>query len=82
MIQKYACTPTFIAAVFPKAKIWKQLKSSSIGKDVVHVHNGILLGPEKEWNNAVCRNMDGPINYHTKQSKSERQRKIPYDIYM
>ena len=24
--------------------------------------------------------MDGPINYHIKQSKSERERQIPYDI--
>ena len=24
--------------------------------------------------------MEGPKDYHTKQSKSERQRQIPYDI--
>ena len=24
--------------------------------------------------------MDGPRNYHTKRSKSERERQIPYDI--
>ena len=24
--------------------------------------------------------MDGPTDYHTKQSKSERERQIPYDI--
>ena len=34
--------------------------------------------PQKEWNNAICSNMDGPRDYHTKWSKSERQ--IPYDI--
>ena len=34
----------------------------------------------KEWNNAICSNMDGPIEYHVKQSKSERERQIPYDI--
>ena len=33
---------------------------------------------KKEWNNAICSNMDGPRDYHTKWSKSERQ--IPYDI--
>ena len=27
----------------------------------------------KEWNNAICNNMDGPRDYHTKWSKSERQ---------
>ena len=34
----------------------------------------------KEWNNANCRNRDGPKDYHTKQSKPERERQIPYDI--
>ena len=28
----------------------------------------------------ICRNMDGPRDYHTKPSKSERERQIPYDI--
>ena len=31
-------------------------------------------------NNAICSNMDGPRDYHTKWSKSERERQIPYDI--
>ena len=28
----------------------------------------------------TCSNMDGPRDYHTKQSKSERERQIPYVI--
>ena len=37
-----------------------------IGKeDVVHVYNGILLSHEKEQNNAICSNMDGPRDYQT-----------------
>ena len=28
---------------------------------------------KKEWNNAICNNMGGPRDYHTKWSKSERQ---------
>ena len=35
---------------------------------------------KKEWNNAICNNMDGPRDYHTKWSKSERERQISYDI--
>ena len=35
---------------------------------------------KKEWNNAICSNMDGPRNYYTKRSKSERERQISYDI--
>ena len=35
---------------------------------------------KKEWNNAVCSNMEGPRDYHTKWSKSDRERKIENDI--
>ena len=48
-------------------------------EDVVHIYNGILLSHKKEWNHAICSNMDGPRDY-TKRSKSERERQIPYDI--
>ena len=34
---------------------------------------------EKEWNNSICSNMDGPTDYHTQWSKSDRERQIPYD---
>ena len=30
--------------------------------------------------NAICSNMDGPGYYHTKWSKSGRERQIPFDI--
>ena len=43
-------------------------------------HNRILLNHKEEWNNAICSNMDGPGDYHTKWSKSERERQTPYDI--
>ena len=35
---------------------------------------------EKEWNHAICSNMNGPRDYHTKWSKSDRERQISYDI--
>ena len=34
----------------------------------------------KQWNNAICSNMDGPRDYHTKWNESESGRQIPYDI--
>ena len=36
----------------------------------------------KTWerNNAICSNMVATRDYHTKRSKSERERQIPYDI--
>ena len=49
-------------------------------EDVAHIYNGILLSHKKERNNAISSNMDGLRDYHTKWSKSERERRIPYDI--
>ena len=39
-----------------------------------YIYNGILLSHKKEWNNAICSNMDGPRDYHTKWSKSEKDK--------
>ena len=44
---------------------------------LTHTHNGILFGHENEQNNAICSNMEGPRDYHT---KSNRERQILYDI--
>ena len=49
-------------------------------EDVIHIYNGLPLNHQKEWNNAICSNMDGSRDYHTKYSKSERERLISYDI--
>ena len=38
-------------------------------EDVVHIYNGVLLSHKKEWNNAICSNMDRPKYYHTKWSQ-------------
>ena len=38
------------------------------------------ISHKKEWNNAICSNMDQTRDYHTKWSKSDRERQIPYDI--
>ena len=46
----------------------------------VYIHNGLLLSHKKEWNNAICSNMNGPRDYHTKWSKSEGGRQVPYEI--
>ena len=44
------------------------------------LYNGILLSHKKEWNNAICSNMDWSRDYHTKRGKSERERQVPYNI--
>ena len=48
--------------------------------DMVYLYNGKLLSHKKEWNNAICSNMDGPRDCHTEWSKSEREKQVPYDI--
>ena len=45
-------------------------------KDAVYIQ----WNHKKEWNNAICSNLDGPRAYHTKWNKSERERQIPYNI--
>ena len=44
---------------------------------MAHIYNGILLSHKKEWNNAICSNIDGPRDCHTEWSQTERQ---IYDI--
>ena len=48
-------------------------------KDVVHIHNRILLSQKEEWNDAISSHMDRPRDYHTKWSGSERERQTLYD---
>ena len=38
-----------------------------------HIHNGKLLSSKKDWNNAICNNMDWSKVY-TKQSKSGKEK--------
>ena len=40
-------------------------------ENMVHAYCGIVLS-HKEWNNAVCSNMDGLRDYHTMWNKSGR----------
>ena len=43
-------------------------------EDVVHIYNVILLNHKKERNNVIYSNMNGSREYHTKWSKSERDK--------
>ena len=38
---------------------------------IVPIYNGILPNHKKEWNNAICSNMDGPKDYHIKSDKDK-----------
>ena len=55
-------------------------------EDVVHIYSGILLHYKKEWNNAMCRDMDGHLQRYgwtwrlLHWGKSDRERQISYGI--
>ena len=67
MVRKDTCTPMFIAALFTISKMCRMSFDRGMDKeDVVHIFKGMLLSHEKEQNNAICSNMDGPRDYHTK----------------
>jgi len=63
----------FTAALFTKAKTWKQpkcpLTDEWIKKMWLHTYNGISLSHNKGWNNVICSNMDGLRDYHTKKDR-------------
>ena len=43
-------------------------------QDVVYIHNGILLRHEKEGNNVICSDTDGPRDYQAKWSQTEKDK--------
>ena len=75
--------PKVTTALFAIAKTGKQPRCCRwVDKeDVVHIYSRILLSHKKEWNNAICSNMDATRDYHTKWSKSEIERQILYITY-
>jgi len=49
---------------------------------MVHIYNRILLSHEKDWNNTICGNMDGPRDCHTNWGKSEKEKYHLYEEYI
>ena len=71
----------FIAALFTVDKTWKQPKCpltdewiKKMWHKYIYTHTGILFSHRKEWNNAIWGHMDGPRDYHTKWSKSDKDK--------
>ena len=63
IIQKGAYPSLFTAILFTTTKMWKQVSTSK--------WTASLLSYKKEWNSAICSNMDEPRSYHTKWSMLE-----------
>ena len=50
---------------------------------MVHIHNGILLTHKKEQNNAICSNIDGTRDSHTKWNvRKIKTNTIWYHLYL
>ena len=49
-------------------------------RTLVHLHNEILLGCQKEVNVTLCDSMDRPGEHYSKWNKSVRERQIKYDF--
>ena len=73
-IKKDTCTPMFIAALRTVAKIWKQLKCPSTDKwrkKMWYIYTKeYYLAIKKEWNFAICSNMDGLMLSEISQRKT------------
>ena len=71
----------FTVALFTIAKTRKQLKCPLTDEWIKmwYIHNnGVLLSHKKEWNNAVCCNMDRPGDNHTMWSTSDKDKYIAH----
>ena len=71
---KRSMHPMFIAALFTITKTWKQSKYSTdewIKKRYIYTME-YYSAFKKEWNNAICSNMDGTRDYHTKSVQREK----------
>ena len=79
LIQKDICIPMFVVSLPTVAKIQRQqtievsVNKWVDGEDTL-TQNGILLSHEREWDFAICNNMDELEGYLAKWNKSYRER--------
>ena len=71
----------FTVTLFKIAKTEKQPKCSSMDEWIkkmwhFYIHNGILFSHKKEWNPAICNNMDEPQRHYAECNKSDTERQI------
>ena len=82
--QRDTCSPVFTPALFTTAKTWKQPKcplTEDWIKKTWYIHTmEYYPATKKEWNNAICSNMDGPRDYHSKWNTSDREGQTASDV--
>ena len=67
--QSHLSFPHTHKILYPLQKLTQVDHSLKCKEDIF---SGILLSHEKEWNNAICSNMDGHRDYHTKNKVKQR----------
>ena len=74
----------FIAVLLTIVKLWKEpkcpLSDEWIWRCDIYIYNGIICSHQKEWNLAICNDMNGARVYFAKQNKLVRERQIPYGL--
>ena len=82
-IQKDTCTPVFIAALFTIARTWKQPRCPSTDEWIKmwYIYTMEYWAIKEEWYNAICSNMGGPRDYHTKSVRQRKTNTIWYHLY-
>ena len=76
-------SPVFIAAGVTRARTWRQHECPLTDewiKKMWCIYTVEYCTATKEHSNAICNSMDATRGDHTKWSKSDRERLIPYDI--
>ena len=85
-LEKDTWTHMFITALLTIAKTWKQPNcplTSDWSRKMWYIYTMESYSAiKKEQNSAICSNTDGTRDSHTKWSKSERGRQIPYNIHI
>ena len=82
LMHRATCTPMFIAALSTIAKLWKEPKCPSTDeriKKMWYIHNGILLGSEKNeiWPSATTwMELEGIMLSEISQSEKDRYHMI------
>ena len=71
--------------LFTISKTQKQPKCPSTEEWIKKIWSIYTMGyysaiKKEEENNVICSDTDGHRDYHTKWSKSDRERQVPYDI--
>ena len=81
-VQKDICTPMFSTALFTIPEIWKQPVCPLIDEQIKVWYMWYtawnITQPWKEWNLAICNNVDWPKGYYAKWNKSDGERQVLY----